>query len=164
MVSLIGLWLPILVSAVLVFITSSVIWMLLPYHRTDWKKLPNEEAAMNALRDQGIAPGMYVFPHAMGDDLKSDDVRARFSRGPVGFLLVRPTEGTLSMVRPLIQGFLFYVVVSFFVAYLAAATLPMGTNYLKVFYYVSNPARYLCNLFKVLLLLFGLTAYKTDIV
>jgi hypothetical protein len=133
MVSLTGLWLPILVSAVMVFITSSVIWMLLPYHRTDWKKLPNEEAAMNTLRDQGIAPGMYVFPHAMGEDLKAEDVRARFQRGPVGFLMVRPTEGALSMGSNLIQAFIFYVVVSFFVAYLGSATLPMGTDYLKVF-------------------------------
>ncbi len=38
MVSLMSLWIPILVSAVIVFVLSSIIHMVLPYHRTDLRK------------------------------------------------------------------------------------------------------------------------------
>jgi hypothetical protein len=57
MVSLTSLWLPILLSAVAVFIASSIIHMVLPYHRGDYKKVPQEDAVMDALRKFGIPAG-----------------------------------------------------------------------------------------------------------
>ena len=42
MVSLTALWLPILASAVLVFVMSSIVHMALGYHKTDYKSLPDE--------------------------------------------------------------------------------------------------------------------------
>ena len=50
MVSLLSLWMPILLSAVIVFFTSSFIHMLLPYHRKDYRKVPDEDPVMEALR------------------------------------------------------------------------------------------------------------------
>ena len=44
MVALADLWLPILVSGVVVFVVSSVIHMLIPIHRGDYAKLPGEDA------------------------------------------------------------------------------------------------------------------------
>ena len=61
-VSLMSLWLPILLSAVVVFIASSLIWTVVQYHNSDWQKLPDEEAARAALR--GTSPGQYSLPHA----------------------------------------------------------------------------------------------------
>ena len=46
MVSIISLWLPILLSAVAVFIASSVIHMVLKYHNSDFKKIPAEDEVM----------------------------------------------------------------------------------------------------------------------
>src|SRR6266851_8791731 len=43
MVSLSALWLPIVLSAVIVFVASSIMYMLLPYHRSDYRKLPEED-------------------------------------------------------------------------------------------------------------------------
>ncbi len=43
MVSIPSLWLPILLSAVAVFIASSIIHMVLGYHAADYKKLPAED-------------------------------------------------------------------------------------------------------------------------
>ena len=40
MVALTSLWLPVVVSAVLVFVASSVVHMVLGYHNTDYSKLP----------------------------------------------------------------------------------------------------------------------------
>jgi len=69
MVTLGMLWLPILVATVLVFVASSVIWMALPYHKSDTRKLPDEGAALEPLAKQDLAPGAYRFPWA--DDMKA---------------------------------------------------------------------------------------------
>ena len=59
MVSLSTLWLPILVSAVFVFIASYLLWMALPFwHRKDYKKLPDEGAVLGALKN--AASGQYL--------------------------------------------------------------------------------------------------------
>ena len=44
--SLADLWLPILVAAVLVFVVSSVIHMVLQYHKPDYRKLAKEEEVL----------------------------------------------------------------------------------------------------------------------
>ena len=54
MVSLAALWLPIILAAVIVFIASSILHMVLPYHRGDYKKLPDEDKVSAALRDAGV--------------------------------------------------------------------------------------------------------------
>ena len=62
MVSIASLWLPILLSAVAVFIASSVIHMFLGYHAADYKKVPAEDEVMAALRKLDIPPGDYMVP------------------------------------------------------------------------------------------------------
>ena len=48
--SIVTLWLPILVSAVIVFVVSSIIHMVLRYHSGDYRQLPSEDEVMDALR------------------------------------------------------------------------------------------------------------------
>jgi hypothetical protein len=43
MVSIPSLWLPILVSAIIVFLASWILHMFLPYHRSDFQKVPSED-------------------------------------------------------------------------------------------------------------------------
>ena len=57
MIGLGALWLPILLSAVIVFIASSIIHMGPFWHRGDYPKLPNEDGVLNALRPFAIPPG-----------------------------------------------------------------------------------------------------------
>ena len=57
-----SLWLPILVSAVLVFFASLILHMVLPLHRNDWRKLPAEDDVMAALRKFNLSPGDYAMP------------------------------------------------------------------------------------------------------
>jgi hypothetical protein len=59
-----ALWLPIVLSAVIVFLGSSIVWMVFKYENADWKVVPNEDQFLDALRKANIpAPGQYVFPH-----------------------------------------------------------------------------------------------------
>ena len=62
MVSLMSLWLPIVLSAVIVFFVSSIIHMVLKYHANDFQKLPREDDVMDALRPFAIPPGDYCMP------------------------------------------------------------------------------------------------------
>lgn len=87
MVSIISLWLPILLSAVAVFIASSVIHMVLKYHNSDFKKNPAEDEVMTALRPFGIQPGEYVIPHA-GDQTQMKELayQEKVKPGPVAMM------------------------------------------------------------------------------
>ena len=64
MVPVTSLGLPILLSAVLVFVVSSVIHMLTPWHKSDIHGVANEADAMAALRPLKIPPGEYAMPWA----------------------------------------------------------------------------------------------------
>ncbi len=133
MVSIPDLWLPILLSAVIVFVASSIIHMVLPLHKSDYRKLPEEDKVLDALRAAGVTPGpAYHFPHCTHKDMKSPESVARFKRGPVGLLTVMPS-GAPAMGKYLTTWFLYCVVVGVFVAYLTGRTVVSGTAYLEVF-------------------------------
>lgn len=122
--TLIELWLPILVSAAAVWIASALAWMLLPHHKGDYKKLPNEDGVMSAVRQLSIAPGLYFFPHMTGCSKNMDAAaKEKFEKGPHGMLQVWPPDAFGKMGRNMILSFIFYVIVSATVAYLATMGL-----------------------------------------
>jgi hypothetical protein len=130
-VELTSLWLPILLSAIAVFIVSSLIWTVVQWHNGDWHKLPNEEAARQALN--GTPPGEYTVPHAAdGKARRSEEWQAKYKEGPAVMMTVLP-HGSMAMGKQFVQWILYTLLISFVVAYVAAATLNAGTDYLKVF-------------------------------
>ncbi len=134
MVSITALWLPILLSAVIVFVASSIIHMALPIHKSDYRKLPDEDKVTDALRSTGVTPGrVYVFPYCSMKDMKSPEVQEKFKRGPVGLLTIRPS-GAPGMGKFLVQWFLYCIVVSIFTACVVASTQMPGTEYVRIFH------------------------------
>jgi nucleoside recognition membrane protein YjiH len=132
-VSLAALWLPILLSAVIVFVASSIIHMVLPIHKGDYRKVSDEERVMDALRSAGVTPGRtYHFPFCTHKDMKSAEVVEKFKRGPVGLLTIFPS-GAPNMAKFLGQWFVYCLVVGIFTAYLTSRTRHAGTEYLQVF-------------------------------
>jgi len=130
MVPLSSLWLPILVSAVFVFIASNVLWMALPFwHRKDYGKLPDEKTVLGALAS--AKSGQYIVP-CLDWNKATKEEREAMERGPIAMLILR-NPGDVNMGKVLFFWFLYLLVVSFFVAYLAAHTLAKGTPYLAVF-------------------------------
>ena len=133
MVSIMSLWLPILVSAVIVFILSSIIHMVTPFHKGDLKALPREDDVMNALRAFAIPPGDYGMPRAGSmEQMKSAAFLDKMRKGPVAFMTFR-APGPFSMNSTLVLWFIYSIVISFFAAYIGSVTLAPGTPYLKVF-------------------------------
>src|SRR5271169_4535744 len=91
MTPLSALWLPIVLSAVIVFVASSIMHMLLPYHRSDYGKIPDEDKVLPVLRAAGLKPGLYIFPHCTHKDMKSPEVIEKYKQGPVGMMTVFPS-------------------------------------------------------------------------
>lgn len=128
-----ALWLPILLSAVIVFVASSILHMALPIHKNDFRKLSDEDKVLDALRAVGVTPGReYRFPFCSMKDLKEPATQEKFKRGPVGTLTIMPS-GAPSMGKNLAQWFVYSIVVSIFAAYLTGRTRIAGTEYLEVF-------------------------------
>lgn len=135
MVGIFALWLPIVLAAVLVFVASSVIHMFLGYHKGDYRKPPNEDALMDALRSAGVPPGDYMFPCAEGDPaiMKSEEFKAKVAKGPVGIMTIMPPNAMGAMGPQLTQWFVYCLVVSLFTAYVGELALDAGAGYMAVF-------------------------------
>lgn len=133
MVALGALWQPILVSGLIVWIVSFLVWAVLPYHQSDYKELPDEDAAIAALRPQKLSPGQYNIPHLPSrNDLRKPEIIKKFHEGPAGFLTVMP-RGMPAAGKSMMFALVYYLAVGFCVAYLASRTLGAGADYLAVF-------------------------------
>jgi hypothetical protein len=140
MTSLFALWLPILLSAVIVFLVSSVIHMASPWHKGDYPKMPNEDKVRDALRPLAIPPGDYMVPRPSStEELRSPAFLEKVKQGPVMVVTVMP-NAPVAMGRNLTLWFLYSAVVGVFAAYVAGRALPPGAPYLHVFRFVGVTA------------------------
>lgn len=134
MVSLSELWLPIVVSGVVLWFASFIAWMVLPHHRSDWKRLPDENALMAELKRQGAAgPEQYSFPHCKDSKaMKDPEWQRKMKEGPAGMLVLHRPGGS-NMGQSMVIYLVHCLVVSLLVAYLASHCLSRGAEYLQVF-------------------------------
>ena len=140
MVPVMSLLIPILLSAVFVFLVSSIIHMMLPYHRSDFKKVPSEDDVMDALRKFDIPPGDYVIPRAGSPEvMRSPEFKEKSNKGPVAMITVMKS-GPPAMGGSLIQWFIYCVVVGIFAAYIAGRALGPDAHYLAVFRFAGATA------------------------
>jgi len=123
-------WIPIVVSAVFVWIASAVIHMALPHHKPEWKGLPDEETVTASIK--GLEPGQYMFPWPSSmQDLKNPDFIEKQRKGPCGLLTIWPTAS--NMGKNLMLMLLFYLVVGLFIAYVGSHTIAPDADYLATF-------------------------------
>ena len=133
MVPLPELWMPIGVATVLVFFASFMAWMVLPHHRSDWRRVNDEDGLMNELKRQKLGPGQYSFPHCANPGAMKDPAwQAKMKEGPSGMLIVNPPGGP-AMGKSLTLYFIYCLLVSIVTAYVAGRTLQAGAHYLGVF-------------------------------
>jgi hypothetical protein len=133
MTFLIELWLPIVVSAVLVFVASSLFHMVLPWHRGDVKKLGGEDELLASMRANNITPGSYMFPCPSSmKEMATPEMIDKYRQGPVGYMTVMPA-GLPTIGKSLIQWFLSCLLIGVFVAYVAHHALEPGAKYYLVF-------------------------------
>ncbi len=140
MVSILSLWAPILVSAVFVFILSSVVHMVLKYHQNDFAKLPEEDKVMEDLRKYNIRPGEYAMPRAVtSKEMATPEYIEKAKKGPVAMLTV-VESGPPKMGMSLVLWFVYTLLVGIFAAYVASRALGADASYLAVFRFVGVTA------------------------
>ena len=132
MVPLAALWLPILLSAVIVFIASSIMHMALKYHQSSYRQLPDEGKILDVLRGAKLGPGLYTFPYTTHKDMKTPEMQEKFKQGPVGFVTVMPS-GAVNIGKFMGLWFVFCLIVGVLVAYLTGHTVAPGASYRHVF-------------------------------
>lgn len=140
MVSILSLWMPILLSAVLVFFASFLVHMVLPLHRKDYKKLPSEDATMDALRGFNIPPGDYMVPCAGSPEtMRTPEYKDKLARGPVIIMTVMKA-GPYNMGKSLLQWFVYSCFIGVLAAYVTGRALSAGAAYLTVFRFAGATA------------------------
>lgn len=137
MVELTSLWLPILLSGVALFFASYLAWMVLPHHKQDWTRLPDENGFIQALGSLNVPKGNYVFPYCeTPEEMKSPEFLERQKMSPNGMLQV--WSGPCNMGKNLVCTFLFFLAVSFCLAYLATLGVQPGADFMAVFRFVGT--------------------------
>ncbi|MEM7431611.1 MAG: hypothetical protein AAF351_06690 [Pseudomonadota bacterium] len=136
-ISMMDLWLPIVVGAVLAWVTSALIHMVVKYHNSDYQPLANEDEVMDAVRNGSPSPGMHTFPYCADfKDMANEDVQAKFNKGPVGMLTIIP-NGMPPMGKLLAQQIAFFLLGSILIAYCAQLALDPNVAYMTVFQFVA---------------------------
>ena len=139
-VSLTSLWLPMLLSAVVIFVASSIVHMVLTYHRTDFSKLPGEADIAHALQRFDLPAGDFIMPHCSNPkEMQTPEFKERWKKGPRLVITSLP-GGSMAMGGQLAQWFVFCLVVSVFAGYMASRALPAGAEYLRVSQIASTTA------------------------
>lgn len=140
MVPITALWLPILVSAVFVFVLSSLVHMVFKYHASDYRKLPDEDAIAEALRKFTIPDGTYQIPRAGSmEELRSPAHMEKVKKGP-NAMMTFWSGGSMGMTGELVQWFVYSVLIGILTAYIAGRALGPGAHYLAVFRFAGATA------------------------
>lgn len=133
MVGLSGLWMPIVLSAVLAWIASSIVHMVLKWHNNEYKGVPQQDALADAMRPFNLQPGEYMMPWPSSmKEMGTPEFMEKRRKGPVALITVLPS-GPPTMGKQLGLWFVLMLVVSAFTAYVAGRTLGPGAPYLRVF-------------------------------
>ena len=130
---LLSLALLIVLSAVALFFASFLSWMVFKLHKDDWKKFPNEDAVLAAV-GANATPGSYMVPGCKHpSEMSSPEFQKKMETGPRLIMTVMPKVG---MGQSLVLTFIYFLVVSFILAYLASIAFPVKAEFMDVFRFV----------------------------
>jgi len=143
MVVLSALWMPIVVSAVFVFIVLVLIHAVLGWHKGDMAAVPGEDKVMETLRGLNVQPGDYRFPYGRTvKDMTTPEFEAKMKAGPVGNMSILPS-GDMNMGKLFGQWFVYSLLIAVLAAYITGRTHALGAPYLEVFR-VSGAVTFCC--------------------
>ena len=129
-----ALALPIFLTAIALFFASFLSWMVLQLHEKDWGKVPKEEELMAAAAACNIPEGSYMFPRPANQaEMQTPEFQAKYAAGPRGTMTILPK---VNMGANLGLTFLYFLAVSFVLAYLASIAFTPGTEFLLVFRFI----------------------------
>jgi hypothetical protein len=111
--------LPILLSAVVVFVISSLVHMVFKWHAPDYRGFSNEDAVREAIRAGSPSTGLHVVPYCSDmKDMGSEAMLKKYREGPIAYITLAPS-GAPGMGKSLGLWFLLTLVVAIVAAFLA---------------------------------------------
>jgi hypothetical protein len=131
-------WLPVLLATVLCFVSGAILHMMIPLHKGDWRKLPDEDAVLDALKRSGATPGNYMFPNSPAGDMsamKDPAFQQRLAENPGGVMTIRP-PGAIVMGPYLAKQFVYHLIVSIAIAYFVCTLVGPG-GFARTFHFTS---------------------------
>jgi hypothetical protein len=132
MTELMALWLPIVLSTVFVFIASTLLHTVIPWHKGDFVPVPDEAAARRALGPLAIPPGDYLMPYCSSTkEMGSPEYLEKLREGPVVLMTVRP-NGVTSMGPTFVYWLVFLLAVSVVAACIAGNALAPGAESARI--------------------------------
>jgi hypothetical protein len=143
MVGLSALWMPIVLSAVFVFVALVLIHALLGWHKGDMAAVPGEAKVMETLRGLNVRPGDYRFPYSNStEEMKGPEFGEKMKQGPVGMMSIRPS-GDIAMGKMFGQWFVYSLFIAVLAAYVTGRARGPGAPFLDVFR-VSGAVAFCC--------------------
>jgi hypothetical protein len=131
-------WLPIVVATILCFVSGAILHMMVPLHRKDWGRLPDEDALLDVLKRIGATPGNYMFPNSPAGDMsvmKDPAFQKRLAENPGGVMTIRP-PGAIVMAPYLAKQFVYHLIISIVLAYFVSALVGPG-GFSRTFHFAS---------------------------
>jgi hypothetical protein len=122
------LWMPILATAVLIFIASSLIHMVFKWHNSDYRQLGNEDAVRAALGANQPGPGQYIVPYCADmKEMQGEAMMKKYIDGPVAWITVLK-NGAPNMGKSLALWFVYTLLIAAFAGWLAMQSYGAGAN------------------------------------
>ena len=130
-----SLLLPIVLASVAVFILSTIIHMAMPWHKSDYGNVPNDDAAIAAIQSLNLAPGDYAVPNPrLPGGGKNPNFIAHFERGPAFHMTVIPPGG-MHMGKYMGPWFGFMLLISAIAGWVTGSIVAPGGNPHAVFHF-----------------------------
>ena len=125
------LWLAIIVATIVLWFLSFLAWAILPHHFGDRKRVGDEDGLMEFIRQSGIQPGNYMFPHAESSQAqRSKEYADKYMAGPRGTLNIYAVP---NMGKNMLLTIVYFFVTVFIAAYIVHIACPLGTDFMRVF-------------------------------
>jgi hypothetical protein len=138
MTMLVDLLLPVVVVTVVLFIASFLAWVVLPHHKPDVRKWPDEDKLLGFIRESRAQPGEYVFPYIEPHEMKTEEGQRRYRDGPWGMVRVWPARPNNPV--NMLASLAYFFVVTLLIAYVGVLSLPRGADFGAVFQIVGTTA------------------------
>jgi len=130
----ITLVLPILAATVAVFVLSLIVQTVMPWHKTDFGNVPDDETFLNAIRQLNIPPGDYCVPSPrLPDGSRNPDFVEKWAKGPSATMTVIPPSD--NMGRYMAQWFAFTLLVAAIAGWVTCTIVERTNDHHAVFHY-----------------------------
>jgi len=121
-----------LVGGLILFAWGFMVNAVIPLHRPSLHSIPNEDAVVSVLQSALSAPGVYLFPGMITDKqpASKEAYIQKYTRGPLGMIIYRPTGADPIMASQLTLGLLLSIISAILASWFLSRSTAMMSRYI----------------------------------